>query len=155
VGWEFVPFCVDGCTRMAYVEVLADERASTVGAFLERAVSCFTARGVHIQRVMTDNGDGYRSRSRSRQHPELCRRLNIKHLFTSPTGRARTGNPSASSAPSPTAGPTAPSTPPARIGAWRCRLHRPLQRQPLHRALNGSTPAQRLAERNNPAGAYI
>lgn len=79
-GWEFVHVCVDDCTRLAYVEVLDDERAQTVCAFLQRAVSWMAARGITVQRVMTDNGNGYRSH----QHRELCQHLALKHLFTEP-----------------------------------------------------------------------
>ncbi len=79
-GWEFVHVCVDDCTRLAYVEVLDDERAETVCGFLERAVAWFGDHGIRVQRLMTDNGNGYRSHA----HAALCRRLGIRHLFTRP-----------------------------------------------------------------------
>ncbi len=60
-GYEFVHVCVDDCTRLAYVEVLGDERSATVCGFLERAVAWFAQRGVAVERAMTDNGGGYRS----------------------------------------------------------------------------------------------
>ena len=60
-GWEYVHVCVDDCSRVAYAEVLRDERGMTVAAFLRRAVAWFRRRGVVIQRVLTDNGTGYRS----------------------------------------------------------------------------------------------
>ena len=59
-GWEFVHVCVDDCTRLAYVEVLGDERAETVCEFLQRAIAWFAEHGVHVQRLMTHNGNGYR-----------------------------------------------------------------------------------------------
>ena len=62
LGWEFVHVCVDDCSRVAYVEVLADETGPTVAAFLRRAVAWFRRRGIRVARVLTDNGTGYRSR---------------------------------------------------------------------------------------------
>jgi transposase InsO family protein len=61
VGWEFLHVCVDDATRVAYAEVLPDERAVTATAFLERALAWFQERDVLVQRVMTDNGSCYRS----------------------------------------------------------------------------------------------
>lgn len=80
VGWEFVHVCIDDTTRLAYVEVLTDERASTCVAFLRRAVAHFTALGIRVQRVMTDNGNGYRSLV----HALACRTLGLRHLRTRP-----------------------------------------------------------------------
>jgi transposase InsO family protein len=60
-GYEFVHVCVDDFSRLAYVEVLSDERATTAIGFLRRAVEWFAAQGVRIERVMTDNGSAYRS----------------------------------------------------------------------------------------------
>ena len=79
-GWEFVHVCVDDCTRLAYVEILADERAETVCEFLQRAVAWFVDHGIRVQRLMTDNGNGYRSYA----HAAVCRQLGIRHLFTQP-----------------------------------------------------------------------
>jgi transposase InsO family protein len=62
IGWEFVHVCVDDYTRLAYVEVLADEKGVTAVAFLRRAVAWFAERGVTVERVMTDNGSGYVSK---------------------------------------------------------------------------------------------
>src|SRR5436309_3509303 len=62
IGWEFVHVCVDDCSRVAYAEVLADEHGVSVAAFLRRAVAWFRRRGVRVERVLTDNGSGYRSR---------------------------------------------------------------------------------------------
>lgn len=60
-GWEWAHVCVDDHSRLAYVEVLADERAATVVAFLRRACTWFRRRGIEVQRVLSDNGSGYRS----------------------------------------------------------------------------------------------
>jgi transposase InsO family protein len=62
IGWEFVHVCVDDYTRLAYVEVLDDEKGVTAVAFLHRAVAWFAERGVTVERVMTDNGSGYVSK---------------------------------------------------------------------------------------------
>ena len=61
IGWEFVHVAVDDCTRLAYVEVLADERGATAAAFLTRALAWFAARGARVRRLLTDNGSCYRS----------------------------------------------------------------------------------------------
>ncbi len=79
-GWEFVHVAVDDATRLAYVEVLENEKASTSIGFLRRAVRFFDGYGVRVQRVMTDNGSAYRSAA----HALACRRLGIRHLRTRP-----------------------------------------------------------------------
>ncbi len=80
VGWDFVHVCVDDATRIAYVEVLADERGATAAGFLARAAAWFADRGVQIERVMTDNGSCYLSRA----HADACRSLGLRHLRTRP-----------------------------------------------------------------------
>jgi transposase InsO family protein len=79
-GWEFVHVCVDDATRLAYVEVLADERGQTAAGFLRRAVEWFASMGVAVERVMSDNGSCYRSHV----HAKACRELGLRHLFTQP-----------------------------------------------------------------------
>jgi len=105
-GWEFVHVCVDDATRIAYVEVLADEKATTCIAFLRRAIRQYAAHGIEVERLMTDNDSGYRSKL----HQIACRTLGIKHLRTRPTAPAPTESRNASSAPCSAAGPTARST---------------------------------------------
>jgi len=80
VGWEFVHVCVDDATRLAYVEVLADEKAVTAIGLLRRAVAHYRAHGIKVEAVMTDNGSAYRSTI----HSLACRALNIKHRRTRP-----------------------------------------------------------------------
>ena len=80
IGWEFVHVCVDDATRLAYVEVLGDERATTAAGFLRRAVRFFSRHGVAVERVLTDNGSAYRSAV----HAIACRMLGIRHLRTRP-----------------------------------------------------------------------
>jgi transposase len=53
-GWEFVHVCVDDATRLAYVEVLGDEKAATAIGFLKRAIAFYAAHGIVVERVMTD-----------------------------------------------------------------------------------------------------
>jgi transposase InsO family protein len=79
-GWECVHVAIDDCTRLAYVEVLADEKATTTVGFLERTLKWFAARGVSVQRIMSDNGAPYRSSA----FAESCARNNIRHLRTRP-----------------------------------------------------------------------
>jgi transposase InsO family protein len=80
VGWEYVHIAIDDATRMAYVEVLTDEKAVTAVGFLRRAVRNFASYGVIVERLMTDNGSAYRSTI----HAIACRALGIRHLRTRP-----------------------------------------------------------------------
>jgi transposase InsO family protein len=80
VGWEYVHVAVDDASRVAYAEVLRDERAETSIGFLRRVVAFFGRLGVHVERVMTDNGSGYRSR----RYAHLCAGLKLRHLRTRP-----------------------------------------------------------------------
>jgi transposase InsO family protein len=79
-GWEFCHVAIDDFSRLAYVEVLDDERATSAISFLRRALAFFAAHGVHVERVMTDNGSAYVSTA----HAIACRTLHIKHLRTRP-----------------------------------------------------------------------
>jgi transposase InsO family protein len=80
VGWEFVHIAIDDATRLAYVEVLSDEKATTAIAFLGRAVAFYASHGITVERLLTDNGSAYRSSI----HAIACRALRIKHLRTRP-----------------------------------------------------------------------
>ena len=80
VGWESVHIAIDDCTRLAYAEVLPDEKATTVVAFLRRAVAFFERHGMRVEQLLTDNGSGYRSLV----HAVACRALGIRHLRTRP-----------------------------------------------------------------------
>lgn len=79
-GWEFVHVCIDDATRLAYVEVLDDEKKWTAAGFLLRATRWFKQRGVHIERVMTDNGSCYRSGV----FTKTCSRIGARHVKTRP-----------------------------------------------------------------------
>jgi transposase InsO family protein len=80
IGWDFVHVCIDDYSRLAYVEIQPDEHPATAVAFLRRALGWFAQRGVRVERVMTDNGNPYRSQL----HNIACRELELKHLRTRP-----------------------------------------------------------------------
>ena len=80
IGWDYVHVAIDDATRLAYAEVLADEKATTAIAFLSRAREFFARYGITIERVLTDNGSAYRSTT----HAIACRALRIRHLRTRP-----------------------------------------------------------------------
>jgi transposase InsO family protein/transposase len=79
-GWEFVHIAIDDCTRLAYVEVLADEKATTAVGFLRRAIAFFARHAITVERLITDNGSAYRSTV----HAIACRAHGIRHLRTRP-----------------------------------------------------------------------
>ena len=79
-GWECCHVAIDDATRLAYVEVLPDERGPTAAGFLRRAVAWFGERGIAVERVMTDNGSPYISTI----HAETCGELGLRHLRTRP-----------------------------------------------------------------------
>jgi transposase InsO family protein len=80
IGWEYVHVAIDDATRLAYVEVLTDEKAITAIGFLRRAVQHYAAYGITVERLLTDNGSAYRSTI----HAIACRALGIRHLRTRP-----------------------------------------------------------------------
>ena len=79
-GWEFVHVCVDDYSRVAYAEVLPDERKESATAFLQRAIRWFGQLGITIKRVLTDNGSCYRSRL----WRETCERFGLRAKTTRP-----------------------------------------------------------------------
>jgi transposase InsO family protein len=80
VGWEYVHIAIDDATRLAYAEVLTDEKASTAASFLARAIAFYRRHGITVEGVMTDNGSAYRSAI----HAIACRALGVRHLRTRP-----------------------------------------------------------------------
>ena len=80
IGWEYVHVAIDDATRLAYVEVLGDEKAVTAVAFLRRALTHFSSYGMTVEQLITDNGPAYRSTV----HAIACRTLGIRHLRTRP-----------------------------------------------------------------------
>jgi transposase InsO family protein len=80
VGYDYVHVCVDDYSRLAYVEVLADQRATTAVGFLRRAIAFYRRRGIRVERLLTDNGSAYVSAL----HALACRSLGIRHSRTRP-----------------------------------------------------------------------
>ena len=80
VGWEFVHVAIDDASRIAFSRVMASERQTCATAFLRAAVTYYASLGITVERVMTDNGACYRSRS----FRNLCRRLGLKLIYTRP-----------------------------------------------------------------------
>ncbi len=118
-GWERVHVCVDDATRLAYVEVLPDETATTAIGFLRRALAFYRSHGITVERLMTDNPSAYISTA----HALACRALGIRHIRTRPTAPRPTARRSGSSARYCASGPTRPSTahhrrgrPPSPVG---------------------------------------
>ena len=151
-GWEFVHVCVDDATRLAYVEVLGDEKATTAVGFLTRAVAFYAAYGITVQRVMTDNGSAYRSTI----HAFACRTLGIRHLRTRPY-RPRTNGKAERFIRTMLAGwayGAIYATSAERAAALDGWLWTYNHRRP-HGALSHKTPIARLNELNNLPGSYI
>jgi transposase InsO family protein len=80
IGWDYVHIAIDDYSRIAYAEVLGDEKATTAIGFLGRAVEFFARYGVYVEAVMTDNGSAYIATA----HAIACRALGIRHLRTRP-----------------------------------------------------------------------
>ena len=150
-GWEFVHVCVDDATRLAYVEVLADERGPTAIGFLRRALRFYAAHGITVERLMTDNGSAYRSTA----HAIACRALGIRHIRTRPY-RPRTNGKAERFIRTMLGGwaygaiyrSSAERT--AALSGW---LEFYNWRRP-HGSLSKRPPGARLAELNNVVGSY-
>jgi transposase InsO family protein len=80
IGWEYLHVAVDDASRLALTEILPDERAASAIAFLERALAWFAGHGITVERIMTDNGSAYRSRS----FRHACTGAGVRHLRTRP-----------------------------------------------------------------------
>jgi transposase InsO family protein len=151
-GWERVHVCVDDATRLAYVEVLGDEKARTAVGFLKRAIAFYEAHGIAVERVMTDNGPAYRSIA----HAIACRALGIRHIRIRPY-RPRTNGKAERFIRTMLDGwaygaiyrDSAQRT--AALSGW---LEFYNWRRP-HGSLAHKPPGARLAELNNVAGSYI
>ena len=79
-GWEFVHVCIDDASRIAFSQVLADEKQESAVAFLHAAVTYYKSLGVTVTRVMTDNGACYKSFA----FRDACKALSLKHIRTRP-----------------------------------------------------------------------
>lgn len=80
VGYEYAHVAIDDATRVAYVEVRRSQRRRACAAFLRSALAWFRRRGVTVRRLLTDNGNGYRSRT----FAGVCRTWQVRHRFTRP-----------------------------------------------------------------------
>ena len=80
VGWEYVHLAIDDHSRLAYSEILPDEKRTSCLRFLFNALRFFRGFGVRVERIMTDNGSSFRSH----RYAKALRRLRIKHLRTKP-----------------------------------------------------------------------
>ncbi len=152
VGYECVHVCVDDATRLAYVEVLKDEKAATAIGFLRRAVRFYRRHGVRVEAVMTDNGSAYRSAI----HAIACRALGLRHLRTRPY-RPQTNGKAERFIRTMLGGwaygaihrSSAERAATLEGWLWRYNFKRP------HGSLGRRPPAARLAELNNALGSYI
>jgi transposase InsO family protein len=80
IGWEYVHVCIDDASRVAFVQIMADQRRESAVAFLEAAVAYFAKLGIRIERAMTDNGSCYRAKT----FRAACKRLGLRQIFTRP-----------------------------------------------------------------------
>jgi len=80
LGWEFVHVCIDDASRIAFSQVMEDEKKGSAVAFLRAAIAYYASLGVQVQRVMTDNGSCYKSFAFAR----ACKRLRLRHIRTKP-----------------------------------------------------------------------
>jgi len=151
VGWEFVHVAIDDCTRLAYAEVLPDEKATTAIAFLRRALAFFERHAIKVERVMTDNGSAYRSTV----HALACRTLGIRHLRTRPyrpqtNGKAERFIRTLLSGWAYGAIYRTSTERTAALDGWLWHYNH----QRRHSALGHKPPTARLAERTNLLGTY-
>jgi transposase InsO family protein len=80
IGWEFVHVCIDDASRLAFSQILPDERKQSAVGFLHAAVAYYASLGVTVARVMTDNGSCYKSFA----FRAACRDLGLRHIRTRP-----------------------------------------------------------------------
>jgi transposase InsO family protein len=80
IGWEYVHVCIDDASRVAFVRVMANQRKKSAVAFLDATVAYYAKLGIRVERVMTDNGSCYRTRT----FRTACKRLGLRQVFTKP-----------------------------------------------------------------------
>lgn len=135
-GYEYVHVCVDDYSRIAYVEVLSDERAAAAIGFLRRALEWFAAQGVRVERVMIDNGSAYRSHL----HALACRTLGIRHSRTRPRRPRTNAKAERFIQPCSAAGPTHASTPTAPNATTPYRSGSTTTTTPDHTPASANSP---------------
>jgi transposase InsO family protein len=80
IGWEFVHVAIDDASRVAFSQILPDEKKQSAVAFLKAAIAYYQSLGITVTRVMTDNGSCYKSKA----FAKTCRDLGLKHIRTKP-----------------------------------------------------------------------
>jgi transposase InsO family protein len=80
IGWEYVHVCVDDASRIAFVRVMADQRKESAVVFLKAAIAYYAKLGVRVERIMTDNGSCYRSKT----FRTACKQHDLRQVFTRP-----------------------------------------------------------------------
>ena len=143
IGWEFVHVAIDDASRLAYAEVLPNERSPSSTGFLRRSVDWFQSHGVQVQAVMSDNGSCYVSH----RFKATCQKLRLRHLRTRPYRPQTNGK--AERFIQTLLKEWAYKRPYSTSLQRTDRLHGYLNRYNLrrpHAALNKRTPAQRLSE---------
>ena len=79
-GWQYLHVAIDDHSRLAYAELLATESPAACAAFLRRATRWYRAQGITVERVLSDNGNGYRSHL----WRATCAELGIARRYTRP-----------------------------------------------------------------------
>ncbi len=145
IGWDFLHVCVDDASRLAYTEILPDERKESAVAFLERALAWFAGLGVTVERVMTDNGSAYRSHA----FRQAIHDAGLKHKRTRPYTPRTNGKAEQFIQTSlrEWAYLQAFANSAERSAAMQPWLHRYNQHRP-HSALGGKPPSTRLTKDN-------
>jgi transposase InsO family protein len=80
IGWEFVHVCIDDASRIAYTQIMPDEKAVSAIAFLKACIAYYKSLGIKVTRVMSDNGSCYKAKT----FAKACKRLKLKHIRTKP-----------------------------------------------------------------------
>ncbi len=142
-GWDYVHVAVDDRSRLAYVEILADEKGDTCAQFLHRAVAWFRGLGVIIRRVLTDNAFAYR---RSSAWAAVCSALQIKRRFIKPgcpwtNGKAERLNRTLQNEWAYSQAWTSNTERAAALAPWLAHYNT----ERAHTSLGGRTPISRLA----------
>ena len=142
-GWDYVHVAIDDHTRLAYAEVLPDERASTCAGFLTRATTWFATRGVIVRRVLTDNALSYR---RGDAWIAACTQLGIGRRFIQPgrpwtNGKAERFNRTLQTEWAYATAWTSNDQRTAALDSWLEHYNTPRS----HSALGGHPPVSRLA----------
>jgi transposase InsO family protein len=78
IGWEFVHVCIDDASRIAFAQIMPDEKKESAVAFLKAAVAYYASLGVKVAGVMTDNGGSYKSYA----FRDACHDLGLRHIRT-------------------------------------------------------------------------